>query len=69
MSQIDRNMAGRKSLVTIDSKYDYVELACGLKPDRMCEFQSMREKIMKTVDAVHLDTESTEECRQRWVNT
>jgi hypothetical protein len=58
-------MAGRKKLVAIDAKYDYIELSCGLKPDRMCEFQSIREKIMKTVDAVYLDTESTEECRQR----
>lgn len=65
MSQIDRNMAGRKALVALESKHDYIELACGLKPDRMCEFQSIREKIMKTVDAVYLDTESTDECRQR----
>ncbi|KAF2364740.1 PAN/Apple domain [Trinorchestia longiramus] len=65
MSQVDRNMAGRKKLVAIDSKNDYMELSCALKPDRMCEFQSIREKIMKTVDAVHLDTASTDECRQR----
>jgi len=65
MSQIDRNMAGRKNFVQVTEKTDYVEISCGAKPDRMCEFKTIREKIMKTVDAVHLDTESTEECRQK----
>lgn len=65
MAQIDRNMAGRKNLVTLSPGTDFLEISCGPKPDKMCEFKTIREKIMKTVDAVHLDTESTEQCRQR----
>jgi len=65
MSQIDRNMAGRKQLVEAGPAQDYLELSCGAKPERMCEFRSLSERIMKTVDAVHLDTKSTEECRQK----
>jgi len=66
MSTLDREMAGRlRNLVSINSTLDYMEVACGSKPDRMCEFQKIPGKIMKTVDAVYLDTESLEECRDR----
>lgn len=69
MSQFDRNMAGRnRRMVMTNSTSDYIEMSCGAKPDRMCEFQRKTNQIMKTVDAVHLDTNSTEECREKCLN-
>ena len=65
MAVVNRNMAGKKPLVQTKEGVDYIELSCGPRPDRMCEFKSIRNKIMKTVDAVHLDTETTEECRAK----
>jgi len=65
MSQQDRNMAGLKRVVEADAHHDYLELACGAKPQRTCQFKKLSERIMKTVDAVHLDIGSTEECRQK----
>ncbi|XP_064113013.1 uncharacterized protein LOC135219835 [Macrobrachium nipponense] len=69
MSQIDRNMAGRKKLLAIRSDDDYMEVSCVPKPEKMCEFQSLRGRILKTVDAVFQDVDSAEECRSRCSNS
>ncbi|XP_068220289.1 uncharacterized protein [Palaemon carinicauda] len=65
LSQIDRNMAGRKKLLQVQSDDDYMEVSCVPKPQKMCEFQSLRGRILKTVDAVYQDVESSEECQSR----
>ncbi|KAK3864370.1 hypothetical protein Pcinc_029941 [Petrolisthes cinctipes] len=65
LSQVDRNMAGRKQLLTLSAATDYVEMACVPRPQKMCEFQRLRGKILKTVDAVHRDLKTTDECRER----
>lgn len=69
LSQVDRNMAGRKQLLEISEKVDYLEVSCVPKPTKMCEFQSMRGRILKTVDAVYQDVGSVEECRSRCTNS
>ncbi|XP_045618140.1 uncharacterized protein [Procambarus clarkii] len=65
LAQVDRNMAGRKRLLELEEEADYVEVACVPKPQKMCEFQTLRGRILKTVDAVYQDVESNEECKDR----
>ncbi|XP_037790105.1 LOW QUALITY PROTEIN: uncharacterized protein LOC119585560 [Penaeus monodon] len=65
LAQVDRNMAGRSRLLDVDEKSDYLEVSCVPKPQKMCDFQSVKGRILKTVDAVFQDVESTEECQAR----
>lgn len=58
-------MAGRKHLLKMSAGAVYVEVACVPKPQKMCEFSRKPGRILKTVDAVYQDLETTEECRER----
>ncbi|XP_046406452.1 uncharacterized protein LOC124171342 [Ischnura elegans] len=42
----------------------YIESNCVTEPVRMCDFQQMAGKILKTVDAVRQDVSSLEDCRK-----
>jgi len=69
MSTIDLNMAVKRDLTQQIQGHDYMEMANKIKPDSMCEFKTIPNHIMKTVDAVHLDTNTTEECRQKCLDS
>ena len=43
------------------------QVSCVPKPQKMCDFQRLQGKILKTVDSVYQDVETTEECQQRQV--
>ncbi|XP_050723631.1 uncharacterized protein LOC127002106 [Eriocheir sinensis] len=65
LSKVNRNMAGRKQLLKMAPGAVYAEVACVPKPQKMCEFTRMPGRILKTVDAVYRDLQTTEECRER----
>lgn len=65
LSQVDRNMAGRKKLLEVSDHVDYLEVSCVPKPEKMCEFQSLPGRILKTVDSVFQDVEDIDECKNR----
>ena len=58
-------MVGRRPLLDVSIGAVYAELACVPKLQEMCEFTKLRNRILKTVDAVYEDLETTEECRER----
>ncbi|KAK8399758.1 hypothetical protein O3P69_003649 [Scylla paramamosain] len=65
MSKVNRNMVGRRPLLDMSIGAVYAEVACVPKLHEMCEFTKLRNKILKTVDAVYKDLETIEECKER----
>lgn len=47
---------------------DYLENNCVYEPNRLCEFRKIQNRVLKTVDSIHQDVGSLEECKQKCLN-
>lgn len=47
---------------------DYLENNCVYEPNRLCEFRKIQNRVLKTVDSIHQDVNSLEECKQKCLN-
>ena len=56
-------MSNKKQVVQLRETSDYIEVACVNKPQRMCEFQTKNNQILRTVDAVIKDLETADQCK------
>ena len=52
LSEVDRFTSGPGDTLTADPDFEYYESNCVSDPVRMCEFEPIRDKILKTVDVV-----------------
>ena len=58
-------MAGRRQHLRMEQTSDLIEIACVRRPQKLCEFQPLKGKILKTVDTVYQDVEDLQECKER----
>ena len=52
LSEVDRFTAGPGDTLSADPDFEYYESNCVSDPVRMCQFEPIRGKILKTVDVV-----------------
>jgi hypothetical protein len=50
--------------LTAEERVDYIESNCVSEPLKMCDFTQLNGRILKTVDSIHQDVASLEQCRQ-----
>ena len=63
MSPMDRHSAaGTKSFKETPNR-EFLESNCVDDPVRLCEFQKMEGRILKTVDSVYQEVEDLDECK------
>ncbi|XP_066251225.1 uncharacterized protein [Euwallacea similis] len=64
LSSMDRlTLAGGNAFLASDG-HDYMENNCIEEPTKLCEFKKLNGRILKTVDSVHQDVGSVDECRE-----
>ena len=61
---MDRHTAVGSGAFKVSDNTDYLENNCVDDPVRLCEFQKMEGKILKTVDSVYQDVGSLDECKK-----
>ncbi|XP_037090285.1 uncharacterized protein LOC119110525 [Pollicipes pollicipes] len=64
LSDMDRHTTAGMGLFRESDGIDYLENNCVDEPVKLCEFQQISERILKTVDSVHQEVESIEACRE-----
>ncbi|KAF0312834.1 hypothetical protein FJT64_016504 [Amphibalanus amphitrite] len=64
LSELDRFSAGPGDSLVADPNADYYESNCVSDPVRMCEFQPIPDKILKTVDVVFQEVASRDDCQR-----
>ena len=47
---------------------EYYESNCAIEPVAVCNFRRVEGRILKTVDSVHANVASGEECRELCIN-
>merc|ERR1719219_2362467 len=63
LAAMDRqSMSGRPGFAEADG-VDYMEVNCVESPSKLCQYEKVRGKILKTVDAVYQAIASEEDCR------
>jgi len=73
LSNIDRHALGATVLKghfspAGTSNVDYYESNCVQEPTQLCDFKAIKGKVLKTVDSVHQDISSAEECQKTCLN-
>ncbi|KAB7499183.1 hypothetical protein Anas_00574 [Armadillidium nasatum] len=58
-------MGGRRQTLRMKQTSDLIEVSCKSMPQKLCEFQPMKGKILKTVDSVYQDVEDLDQCKER----
>lgn len=61
---MDRITLGSLTSLRETEGSEYLENNCVDEPTKLCEFKKLNGKILKTVDSVHQDVESIEDCRE-----
>jgi hypothetical protein len=64
MSDMDRFTVSGLNSLTAEDHVDYIESNCVNDPLKMCDFSPLNGRILKTVDSIHQDVASLEQCRQ-----
>ncbi|XP_043213472.1 uncharacterized protein LOC122377481 [Amphibalanus amphitrite] len=64
LSELDRFSAGPGDSLVADPSADYYESNCVSDPVRICEFQPIPDKILKTVDVVFQEVASRDDCQR-----
>ncbi|XP_022661228.1 uncharacterized protein LOC111250361 isoform X3 [Varroa destructor] len=66
LSDMDRHTVLDKRLFQADvnETIDYLESNCVVEDARLCEFKNVKNKILKTVDAVYQDVKGEDECKK-----
>jgi len=64
MSDMDRFTVSGVNSLTAEEHVDYIESNCVSDPLKMCDFTRLDGRILKTVDSIHQDVASLEQCRQ-----
>lgn len=63
-SDMDRHTAVGTGAFRPLENSDFLENNCVDDPVRLCEFQKMEGRILKTVDSVYQDVEGLDECKR-----
>lgn len=64
ISDMDRHTTVGTGAFKVAENSDFLENNCVDDPVRLCEFQRMEGRILKTVDSVFQDVESLEDCKR-----
>lgn len=64
ISDMDRHTVVGSGAFRRSENTDFLENNCVDDPVRLCEFQKMDGRILKTVDSVFQEIESLDECKQ-----
>ena len=64
ISDMDRHTIVGSGSFKRSENIDFLENNCVDDPVRLCEFQKMEGRILKTVDSVFQEIESLDECKQ-----
>lgn len=60
--------ASRSLIPAANGSSDYFESNCVVEPNKLCDFKPTKGRILKTVDSVHQDVKTVEECKEKCVN-
>lgn len=63
-SDMDRHTTVGTGAFVAEENSDFLENNCVDDPVKMCEFQKMEGKILKTVDSVHQEVASLDDCKR-----
>ncbi|XP_034934441.1 uncharacterized protein [Chelonus insularis] len=69
LSDMDRLTVAGSSAFQTSKGFDYLENHCVDEPVKLCEFKKLTGRILKTVDSVHQDIGSSEDCRELCLNS
>ncbi|XP_043232615.1 uncharacterized protein LOC122386931 [Amphibalanus amphitrite] len=64
LSDMDRHTTAGMGVFRAAEGTDYLENNCIEEPVKLCEFQKIDGRILKTVDSVHQEVESIDACRE-----
>ena len=64
LSDMDRHTMAGTGAFKPSSNSDYMENNCVDDPVKLCEFQKLEGRILKTVDSVFQDVSTIDDCRQ-----
>ncbi|XP_037075431.1 uncharacterized protein LOC119096634 [Pollicipes pollicipes] len=64
LSDMDRHTSASMGAFQEQEGTDFLENNCVDEPVKLCEFQGLEGRILKTVDSVHQQVETIEECRE-----
>lgn len=59
-----RSRDAQSLLPSVNGTTDYFESNCVVEPNKLCDFKPTKGKILKTVDSVHQDVTTMEECKK-----
>ncbi|KAH8295455.1 hypothetical protein KR018_011354 [Drosophila ironensis] len=63
LSDMDRITLSDEANIAAYDGADYLENNCAEEPSKLCEFKRVAGRILKTVDSVHQNVQSLDECR------
>ncbi|XP_030371075.1 uncharacterized protein LOC115621547 [Scaptodrosophila lebanonensis] len=63
LSDMDRITLSDEANIAAYDGADYLENNCAEEPSKLCEFKRISGRILKTVDSVHQNVQSIDECR------
>ncbi|XP_044582779.1 uncharacterized protein LOC123263825 isoform X2 [Cotesia glomerata] len=69
LSDMDRLTIAGSSAFQTSKGFDYLENHCVDEPVKLCEFKKLTGRILKTVDSVHQDIATSDECRELCLNS
>ncbi|XP_076374702.1 ZP and PAN domain-containing protein neyo [Megalopta genalis] len=69
LSDMDRMTVAGSNAFQSDEGYDYLENHCVDEPVKYCEFKKLTGRILKTVDSVHPEISTAEDCRELCLNS
>lgn len=65
---MDRITLGSLTSLKAVEGSEYLENNCANEPTKLCEFKRLNGRILKTVDSVHQDIETVDDCRELCLN-
>ena len=64
MSDMDRFTVSGLNSLSPEENMDYIESNCVTDPLKMCDFTRLNGRILKTVDSIHQEVPSIDDCRK-----